>query len=138
MLMLPLEFNLGIVYSQFPFRFHISCKIIVQISIASRKKLITTIRVDFCSTLLQDSCEDWDQVGSKGGAKVRLQRSHAIRDSTSPPPSVQSANHQCPHQNQAQGNMSEGGSERSTGIYLSLKFNLVEKQRFSEQKGKRL
>jgi len=63
----------------------------------------------------QDSCEDWDQVGSKGGAKVRLQRSHAIRDSTSPPPSVQSANHQCPHQNQAQGNMSEGGSERSTG-----------------------
>ena len=50
---------------------------------------------------------DWDpETGEDGvkGVKVRLVRSHAIRDSASPPPPAP-----------APGNMSEGGSERSTG-----------------------
>ena len=51
---------------------------------------------------------EWDtaETGEDGvkGVKVRLVRSHAIRDSASPPPPAP-----------APGNMSEGGSERSTG-----------------------
>lgn len=59
----------------------------------------------------QDSCEDWD-AGVKG-AKVKLMRSHAIRDSTSPPPPGYGHNHgQCQPQT-----VSEGGSERSIGGY---------------------
>ena len=57
---------------------------------------------------------DWDpetqqETGEDGGkgVKVRLVRSHAIRDSASPPPP-------------APGNMSEGGSERSTGESLNI------------------
>ena len=54
---------------------------------------------------------EWDtaESGEDGvkGVKVRLVRSHAIRDSASPPPP-------------APGNMSEGGSERSTGESLNI------------------
>ena len=58
----------------------------------------------------QDSGEDWDGVK---GAKVKLMRSHAIRDSTSPPPPGYGHAHgQC----QA-GTVSEGGSERSIGKF---------------------
>ena len=63
---------------------------------------------------------DWCEVGeaehgqgSAGLAKVRLQRSHAIRDSTSPPPPGHGANQGT--QTHTPLTMSEGGSERSTG-----------------------
>jgi len=57
----------------------------------------------------QDS-EDWEGEGGAKG-KVRLVRSHAIRDSASPPPPGHAP--APPHQHQA--NTSEGGSERSLG-----------------------
>merc|ERR1719397_1332312 len=57
----------------------------------------------------QDS-EDWEGEGGAKG-KVRLVRSHAIRDSASPPPPGHAP--APPHQHQ--GNTSEGGSERSLG-----------------------
>jgi len=53
----------------------------------------------------QDS-EDWDGEGG-GKGKVRLVRSHAIRDSASPPPPG--------HGSAPPGPISEGGSERSLG-----------------------
>ena len=58
----------------------------------------------------QDS-EDWDN-GGKGGSKVKLVRSHAIRDSTSPPPPGHSG-----HTGHTGHNMNEAEacSERSTG-----------------------
>ena len=63
---------------------------------------------------------DWCEVGeaehgqgSAGLAKVRLQRSHAIRDSTSPPPPGHGASQGT--QTHTPLTMSEGGSERSTG-----------------------
>ena len=65
---------------------------------------------------------DWSEVGeaehggqgTAGLAKVRLQRSHAIRDSTSPPPPGHGAS-QGTQTSHTPLTMSEGGSERSTG-----------------------
>ena len=54
----------------------------------------------------QDS-EDWEGEGGAKG-KVRLVRSHAIRDSASPPPPG--------HAPPPPGPVSEGGSERSLGM----------------------
>ena len=74
-----------------------------------------------CDLALEPGTGEWCEVGeaehgqgAAGLAKVRLQRSHAIRDSTSPPPPSHGASQgtQTPHTPLT---MSEGGSERSTG-----------------------
>ena len=57
---------------------------------------------------------------SAGLAKVRLQRSHAIRDSTSPPPPGHGASQPVSQTSHTPLTMSEGGSERSTGERDSL------------------
>ena len=58
----------------------------------------------------QDSGEDWERQGSK----VKLMRSHAIRDSTSPPPPGYHGHNHVGGSPQHQ-TVSEGGSERSIG-----------------------
>jgi len=83
----------------------------VEHSLVMSEPVSTTGHQDIPEILLppgvesQDS-EDWEGEGG-GKGKVRLVRSHAIRDSASPPPPG--------HGPTPPGPVSEGGSERSLG-----------------------
>ena len=80
--------------------------------------------------------EEHGAPGTAGLAKVRLQRSHAIRDSASPPPPGYGASQgsQGTQTSHTPPTMSEGGSERSTGEILLCAFAYLDTILFLSRK----